>query len=88
MNDQNQDEHERVHHTGNGRPAAVFDVGGGAGDGSGGGDAAEQGGGDVSGALSRQLHIGAVSAVDHAVCHDAGKQGFDRRQNRDRERIR
>ena len=43
---------------------------------------------EVSGALSRQLHIGAVSAVDHAVCHDAGKQGFDRRQNRDRERIR
>jgi len=38
--------------------------------------AAEQRGGDVSGTLCDQFHIGAVTAVYHAVRNDTGEQGL------------
>ncbi len=66
-----------MHHSGDRSASAVFDVCGGSGDGSGGGDAAEQRGGDVSGTLCDQFHIGAVTAVYHAVRNDTGEQGLD-----------
>ncbi len=54
-----------MHHAGDGRSAAGLHVGGGARDGAGGGDAAEQHRGDVADALGHQLHVGAVVPADH-----------------------
>ena len=77
------DEHQRVHHAGNGRAAAGLHVGGGTRDGAGGGDAAEEHRGDVADALGHQLHVGAVMAADHGVGHHAGEQRLDGGQNGD-----
>ena len=77
QDNQNQQKDNGMHHSGDRSASAVFDVRSGSGDGSGGGDAAEQRGGDISGALCDQLHIGAVTAVYHAVRNDAGEQGLN-----------
>ena len=76
-----QHQHQCVYHTGNRAAAAVFDVGGGSGNGTGGGNAAEEGGTDISHALGHQFHVGIVPGTHHAVCHNAGQQGFNGRQN-------
>ena len=77
QDNQDQQKDNRMHHSGDRSASAVFDVCGGSGDGSGGWDAAEQRGGDVSGTLCDQFHIGAVTAVYHAVRNDTGEQGLD-----------
>ena len=84
---QHQQQDDRVHHTGHRRFAAVFGVGGGASDGAGCRNTAEQHRGDVADALTDQLGVGVVSGVDHTVRHHAGEQRFNGGQHRDGERI-
>ena len=85
---QHQNENNGVYDPGNGRAAAVFDIGGGAGYGAGRGDPAEECGTDIAAALGDQFHIGTVMRVDHAVCNHAGEQGFDSGQDCDGETVR
>ena len=59
------------------RAAAVFNVGGGAGNGTGGRDSAEKSGKDISESLTDQLCVGVMTVTDHAVGDNAGEQGFD-----------
>ena len=61
-------------HAGYGGFAAVLDVGGGSGDGTGGGDAAEEGGGHVAQTLGYKLGVGTVLLADHAVGHNAAEK--------------
>ena len=58
-------------------------IGGGAGDGAGGADAAEQRRADVGEALRHQFAVGAVPPAGHAVGDDGGQQRFDRAQQRE-----
>ena len=80
---EHRDEHKRVHHAGDGRAAAGLHVGGGARDGAGGGNAAEEHRGDVADALGHQLHVGAMVTADHGVGHHTGQQRLDGGQDGD-----
>ena len=80
---ENQKQHDGVHHAGDGRAATALDVGGRAGDGARGGDAAEQDRADVAHTLGHELHIAAMVGRDHGVGHDARKQGLNGCQDGD-----
>ena len=81
--DEHKQQHEGVHHAGDGRAAATLDVGGGAGDGARSRNAAEQDRTDVAHALRNELHVAAVVGRDHGVGHDARKQRLDSGQDGD-----
>ena len=58
-------------------------IGGGARDGAGDAEAAEQRGADIGHALRHQFAVGAVAAARHAVRHDGGEQRLDGAQQRE-----
>ena len=88
QDNQYQQQHHRVHHSRNRCAPAVLDIRCRSRNRSGRRNAAEQCRDDISGSLCNQLHIGAVTAVDHAVRNDTGKQRFDSGKNCYRKGIR
>ena len=74
-------------HTSHRGHAAVFDVGGGTGNGSCGRDAAKQRRCRIAHTLGHQLHVGVMMGACHLIGHYAGQQRLDGRQNGDGEGI-
>src|ERR1051325_7142423 len=74
-------EGEGVDHSGDGGPGAALDVRGGASDGAGGGDAAEERAEDVGQALGHEFLIGVMAVIHHAVGHHGAEERFDGRQD-------
>ena len=68
--------------------AAVFNVGGGTGNGSRSRDAAKQRRCRIAHALGYQLHVGVMMGARHLIGHHAGQQRLDGRQNGDGEGVR
>ena len=74
------EQEDRMQHARHRAARAGADIGGGARDGAGDADAAEQGGADVGDALRHQLAVGAVPPAGHAVGDHRREQRFDRAQ--------
>lgn len=76
-----QRQHDGVDDACNGGAAAVFDVGGGARNGTRGGNAAEQSRAYVANTLGDQLGVRVVAIIDHAVGNHAREQRLDGGEN-------
>lgn len=84
--EQAQEQDDRVYHTRDRGTSAVFDVRRRSRDRARGGDAAEKPRTDIAYALGDEFGVGIVPISDHTVGHHAGKQGLDRREDRDGKR--